>query len=118
MIITKQNAPHINRAIANLLSIDITLVSTGADPEDNLVIFNPEEHSLNSSEIEAEVQAVFEAWELEQLRIKRNELLAETDWWVLPDRTPTQTQLDYRQALRDITDSYSSIADVVWPDKP
>ena len=52
------------------------------------------------------------------LRQERNRLLAETDWWVMPDRTATQAQRDYRQALRDITDTYSSPNDVVWPEKP
>ena len=52
------------------------------------------------------------------LRGVRNSRLESTDWWVLPDRTPTQAQLDYRQALRDITDTYSSLEDVVWPTQP
>lgn len=56
--------------------------------------------------------------QLTELRHCRDFFLKETDWWVLPDRTPTQAQLDYRQALRDITDTYSSLEDVVWPEKP
>jgi len=52
------------------------------------------------------------------LRTERNQRLAETDWWVLPDRTPTDEQLAYRQSLRDITETYSSLDDVVWPTKP
>jgi len=52
------------------------------------------------------------------LREVRNSRLESTDWWVLPDRTPTQAQLNYRQALRDITETYSSLDDVVWPTKP
>jgi len=52
------------------------------------------------------------------LRAERNAKLAETDWWVLPDRTATQAQLDYRQALRDITDNATSLDDVTWPTKP
>lgn len=55
---------------------------------------------------------------LTELRSKRNLKLAETDWWVLSDRTATQAQLDYRQALRDITETYTSLDDVVWPTKP
>lgn len=55
---------------------------------------------------------------LQDLRTVRDQLIAETDWWVLPDRTPTQEQLDYRQALRDITNTYSNLRDVVWPTKP
>jgi hypothetical protein len=55
------------------------------------------------------------------LREKRNRLLAETDWWVLPDRTSTQAQKDYRQALRDITaglDTVDKVNAVTWPEKP
>ena len=55
---------------------------------------------------------------LNALRNQRDAKIAETDWWVLPDRTPTQAQLDYRQALRDITNTYTSRDDVVWPTKP
>lgn len=55
---------------------------------------------------------------LNDLRRSRNKLLSETDWWVLPDRTATDEQLAYRQALRDITDDYTSLDDVVWPEKP
>ena len=55
---------------------------------------------------------------LEKLRAERNQRLANTDWWVMPDRTATQAQLDYRQALRDITDTYTSLDDVVWPQEP
>lgn len=56
---------------------------------------------------------------LEQLRSERNRLLAETDYWDASD-TPdmTQAQIDYRQALRDITETYSSLDDVIWPVKP
>ena len=56
--------------------------------------------------------------ELEQLRQTRNDMLAKTDWWVLPDRTPTDAQKNYRQALRDITNTYKSLEDVVWPTPP
>ena len=58
------------------------------------------------------------AYLLQTLRQVRNQKIAETDWWVLPDQTPTQEQLAYRQALRDITKTHSSLAEVVWPTKP
>jgi hypothetical protein len=71
------------------------------------------EHNANlpSAEVVAERK-------LNALRAERNQRLAVTDWWVLPDRTATDEQLAYRQALRDITDTYSSLDDVVWPEKP
>ena len=55
---------------------------------------------------------------LSALRQERDIKLKETDWWASSDLTMTQAQTDYRQALRDITDTYSSVADVVWPTKP
>jgi hypothetical protein len=58
------------------------------------------------------------AMELRTLRRQRNQKIAETDWWANSDLTMTQAQTDYRQALRDITDTYSSYLDVVWPVKP
>ena len=61
------------------------------------------------------------------LRIERDRLIAETDWWVLPDRTPTDEQLAYRQALRDLPTTTTPVLDnttrlgisgVDWPTKP
>jgi hypothetical protein len=51
-------------------------------------------------------------------RTDRNNLLAETDWWALADRTIIQEQINYRQALRDITDQSGFPNDIVWPVKP
>jgi len=52
------------------------------------------------------------------LREVRNQKLIETDWWASSDLTMTAEQIAYRQALRDITDSYNSLGTVVWPTKP
>ena len=56
--------------------------------------------------------------DLANLRAERNRRLAETDWWAVSDRTMTQEQIDYRQALRDITEHYASLDEVIWPTKP
>ena len=59
------------------------------------------------------------AEDLRLLRVERDKLIAETDWWMFSDTaTATQAQLDYRQALRDITASYSNLTDAVFPSKP
>lgn len=55
---------------------------------------------------------------LQELRVERNKLLVETDWWMMPDIPVSQERLDYRQALRDITKKYISLNNVVWPQKP
>lgn len=52
------------------------------------------------------------------LREERNRRLAETDWWASSDLTMTSAQTTYRQALRDITESATSLDDVTWPTKP
>ncbi len=70
------------------------------------------------SDISAKMSELQTAEPMRLLREERNKLIAETDWWVLPDQATTQAQLDYRQALRDITNTYTSLADVVWPEKP
>lgn len=48
------------------------------------------------------------------IREQRNELLKETDWWAVSDRTMTQEQIDYRQALRDLPDQ-DGFPDVDFP---
>ena len=55
---------------------------------------------------------------LQDLREHRNALLRETDWWGASDLTMTQAQIDYRQALRDITKNYLSLDEAVFPTKP
>jgi len=55
---------------------------------------------------------------LQDLRRVRDILLTETDWWASSDLTMTAEQTAYRQALRDITETYTSLDDVVWPTKP
>lgn len=55
---------------------------------------------------------------LKLLRRERDRRLAETDWWASSDLTMTQAQIDHRQALRDITNTYQSLDTVVWPVKP
>tara|TARA_Y100000114_G_C11661018_1_gene279033 strand:- start:194 stop:511 length:318 start_codon:yes stop_codon:yes gene_type:complete len=80
-------------------------------------IDKPEEWDSKIQELEA-----LEPMRL--LRLQRDQLLASTDWWVLPDRTVTQEQLEYRQALRDITNQTPSLdfdgnlTGITWPTPP
>ena len=59
---------------------------------------------------------------MRKLRIQRNQLLAQSDWMALSDRTMTQAQIDYRQALRDLPetadpqlDENGQLTNVTWP---
>ena len=58
------------------------------------------------------------AEKLNFLRIERDKKLAETDYLALSDNTMSAAMTTYRQALRDITDTYSDLDTVVWPTKP
>jgi len=76
----------------------------------------------------AELEAKEQAWkdgaldrELEALRFKRNNLLAETDWMANSDVTISDDWKTYRQALRDLTnglDTVEKIEAVEFPTKP
>ena len=52
------------------------------------------------------------------LRAERDRRIAETDFYALSDVTMSAEMETYRQALRDITESATSLDDVVWPTKP
>jgi len=57
---------------------------------------------------------------LQRLRRVRNGLLFESDWTQnsdVPEETKTKWQ-SYRTALRDITETYTSLSDVRWPERP
>ena len=78
-------------------------------------------------EIEAKIAELRAAEPMRLLRIERDRLIAETDWWVLSDRTASEAQLAYRQALRDLPDNSTPVLDnttrlgisgVTWPTKP
>lgn len=61
---------------------------------------------------------------LNELRQVRNMKLRDTDWVVIKEREEGGSVSNfadwktYRQALRDITDSATSLDDVTWPEKP
>ena len=110
----------ISIAIPMLEELDLTLddVVMVWDVRDKLFDVLDREQVYPEEVALAEITKIYEAQPMIELRAERDRLLAETDWWVLPDRTPTAEQLAYRQALRDITETYTSLDDVVWPTKP
>jgi len=60
----------------------------------------------------------------DDLRIIRNDKLAETDWVVIKEREEGGSVSnfadwkEYRQKHRDITNTYKSLEDVKWPTAP
>jgi len=115
------------RAIENLVDGAVNLqdfvVHTGADMVSYTVEWlNADLTEPTTSKIEAKRTELYAKDKLQELRIERNRLIAETDWVVtmhkeLGTNIPTAMKT-YRQALRDITDGATSLDDVTWPTKP
>jgi len=53
-----------------------------------------------------------------KIRIRRDKLLRECDWWASSDVTMSDAQTAYRQNLRDLPASKSNPDEIVFPDKP
>ena len=74
----------------------------------------------NGNVVSYDESAVTADANITELRQERDRKLAETDWTQSRDVTLTNDAAwqTYRQALRDITDTYSDLDSVVWPTKP
>jgi len=76
---------------------------------------------ISKADIEAQFTAVEFDTAMEDLRTKRNKLLADTDHYALSDQTLSDEMRTYRQALRDITNGLTTVEEVnniIWPTKP
>ena len=63
-------------------------------------------------------KALEDAEPMRLLRVKRDSLLAETDWMASSDLTISDAWKKYRQDLRDITKTATSLDDAKFPTKP
>ena len=82
-----------------------------------------------TSEEEKEIKALHDAYDgdavkLEDLRAVRDGMLSNSDWVVIKEREEGGSVSnfadwkEYRQKLRDITNTYKSLEDVKWPTAP
>ena len=78
-------------------------------------------------EVEAKIKELDAAEPMRLLRIERDNKIALTDWRVLPDQTPSDDWINYRQALRDLPASASpklnsdyelDFSSFTWPTEP
>ena len=92
---------------------------TGADENGSAIeSTDPTQWGFLVPDVFAKQAALTAAEPLKLLREERNKRLAETDWWASSDLNMSDARANYRQALRDITHSYTSLAEVNWPSKP
>jgi len=106
------------KAYKALVGEDVKLVLEGTTLDGVTWLDNRPQPS--NSDVQAKITELENEQKLKNLRNKRNELLAETDHYGLSDVTMSTEMTNYRQALRDITNTYSSMDDegFVWPTKP
>ena len=92
---------------------------TGADDNGSAIESdNASDWDVTWAQVETKQSELTAAEPLKALRAERDRLIALTDWWASSDLTMTDAQTAYRQALRDITDSATSLDDVTWPTAP
>ena len=86
----------------------------------NNVQFTAAEETARDNEETAWANAA-PARALATLRARRNQLLAETDFYALSDVTLADNMKTYRQNLRDLPDGKDTVDkcdNVTWPTKP
>ena len=98
---------------------------TGVDSEGTAIeSSDPSDFGVTWSQVQTKYNELVAAEPLNQVREVRNAKLAETDWVVIKEREEGGSVSNfadwktYRQALRDITKTYKSLADVKWPTAP
>tara|TARA_B100001778_G_scaffold237336_1_gene197961 strand:+ start:536 stop:895 length:360 start_codon:yes stop_codon:yes gene_type:complete len=78
-------------------------------------------------EVKAKIIELDAAEPMRLLRIERDKKIAQTDWRVLSDQTPSDDWINYRQALRDLPASATPKLDsnyeldfssFTWPTEP
>ena len=115
-LLLKNNA--IRLAHPNVVAVDLANWEC-FDVNNNIVNVNDVLVQEKLNELEA-------AEPMRLLRIERNRLLSETDWWAVADRTITSEQTAYRTELRDLPanspnvalDDNGNLINVTWPTKP
>jgi len=92
---------------------------TGADANGSAIeSANSADWGVTWTEVSTKQAELTAAEPMKALREERDRLIAQTDWWASSDLTMTAEKTAYRQALRDITETYTSLDDVIWPTQP
>ena len=94
---------------------------TGADANGSAIeSSNQADWGCSWATVNAKLTELNAAEPLKLLRAERDRLIAATDWWASSDLAGSMSgaRTAYRQALRDITSSATSLDDVTWPTKP
>ena len=92
---------------------------TGADANGTAIESTKEsDWGVTWEDVSAKKDALIAAEPMRVLREERNTRIAKSDWMANSDVTMSDEWKTYRQALRDITKSATSLDDVTWPTEP
>ena len=86
--------------------------------EETLQWLDTEQTEPTAQEIADEIARLQADEPWQELRERRNLLLAQTDYLALSDVTLTEDMRAYRQALRDLPANTADPANPTWPTKP
>ena len=124
-------------AIIKEVDIHLAIEELGLTKPTNSYVLNVDTHSIekwydrneDTKPTDDQINAAWETWKskngslaLVELRYERNLKLKKTDWMASPDRTMTDAQKTYRQALRDLpanqTPTDVRLSNITWPTEP
>jgi hypothetical protein len=107
--------------IKAILKINPTAEVSVSDNDINTIVWENGTTPISKADIEAQFPIVEFDMAMEDLRAKRNKLLADTDYLALSDNTMSEAMATYRQSLRDITNGLTTVEEVnavAFPNKP
>ena len=100
------------------------VIAKNGGPQNDMAVFstNVADFTVKYAAAKAKYDELTAAEDLTNVRKERTLLLEKTDWTVLSDTPLSASKVTewktYRQALRDIPTTCTSLEDVVWPTKP
>ena len=109
--------PTINNAVYRVVNAYPSFITYNEDVE-QIEWFDETIEKPSNESILAAFQELVDEFPMHELRDKRDQLLADTDWWANSDVTMTAEQTAYRQALRDLPANTTDPANPIWPTKP
>ena len=107
--------------IEAILKINPTAQVSVSGDDINTITWENGTTPISKEQIEGILPIVEFEMALDELRAKRNKLLADTDFHALSDQTLSPEMSAYRQALRDITEGLTTVEQikaVAFPTKP
>ena len=111
----------INQLAKAILKINPNAIFAYNDEDINSIEWLENTTPISKADIEAQFPIVELDMAMEDLRARRNKLLADTDYLALSDNVMTDEMKAYRQALRDITEGITTkeqADNITWPTKP